>query len=279
MSEEDEGLSVSSAGSLVRREMERIAKLALQEKEQQQFFVNFKNEIENLKSELASSKRANNAEKIEKSRLIGEHQKEIKDLTEELAKSREEAAKSAASLLEHVEEATRLKTEIDALKVQHDAILKYEKAAQFWGEKARRHRMGSFIALAGFIVIGGTYTIFGLYSFANILSALPKNNSGEIGLSTVILVSAIVLPALWTLRLLARFSVENFSLGNDAEERRTMMETFLSLIGNPEAKIQGEERMLVLRSVFRPASASKDEGAPVAALEFVKSLGDSIKSK
>ncbi len=236
-------------------------------------------QLKRLEEELFARKNLIEQEQINKNKLISDHQKEVKKLTDQLVASRDEAAKAAKDSLERGEEIARLKDENDALKVQYDAITKYERAAKFWGKKADDHRLGRYVSLGVFIVLGAAFTALGLANFPDIIGSLPKNNAGEIGLSAVVLVSVIALPAIWIMKLLARFVVENFSLTHDAEERRTMMETFLSLIGNPEAKIQGEERLLVLRSVFRPASASQDEGIPVAMLEAAKSIGNSIKSK
>jgi len=217
---------------------------------------------------------------LDKERTVNaELQKQIGSLTSNLSLTREEAAKTGAYLQIRIGELNKLQAEIDALQTQHDAVTKYAKAAKFWEQKSRRHEVNAAIYTAAFIAIGFIFTYFCVGNHSEILQAIPKSVSGEIGIFSLAAIFLLALPLLWLLRLLSKFIVEHFQLSQDALERQTMMETFLSLVGNPEAKIQGEERILVLRSVFRSSSGSSDDVTPPTSVDLVKSIVDALKSK
>jgi hypothetical protein len=64
----------------------------------------------------------------------------------------------------------------------------------------------------------------------------------------------------WVLRLIHRVATTNLALMSEASERMAMVQTFLALIRDNVAT--EEDRILILQALFRPSSASGDEGAP-----------------
>lgn len=55
---------------------------------------------------------------------------------------------------------------------------------------------------------------------------------------------------LWTIRILVRLNMHSLLMANDAQQRRTIMQTYIHLIRNDFA--QKEDRALLLNALFRP---------------------------
>lgn len=72
---------------------------------------------------------------------------------------------------------------------------------------------------------------------------------------------AVAFLSVWVLRIISRQLLSNFSLGSDAAERVAMVQTFLSLMQEPD-HVKENDRILILASLFRPSSDSGDDATP-----------------
>jgi len=76
----------------------------------------------------------------------------------------------------------------------------------------------------------------------------------------VILTMAV---AIWLVRVLAKIMLSNIHLRTDADERRVMILTYLSLLRRENA-ITEEDRKVILQTLFRPSATGiiKDDNLP-----------------
>ncbi|MPX90331.1 DUF6161 domain-containing protein [Salinivibrio sp. VYel1] len=65
----------------------------------------------------------------------------------------------------------------------------------------------------------------------------------------------------WVTRLSAKIFISNLHLRTDADERVTMIQTYLALLREGSGPMD-EERQLILQTLFRPSSTGfiKDDG-------------------
>ncbi|MDM0012000.1 DUF6161 domain-containing protein [Variovorax sp. J22P168] len=138
---------------------------------------------------------------------------------------------------------------------------------EYWKTKARTHAekaeellKASFIAmglLAVVLCLAAWWTLAGTSDFRKFAVMILLGTLG-----------------IWAIRLIVRMFLSNSHLATDAEERVTMVQTYLSLL--EEGKMEsGDDRKLILAPLFRPASDGlvKDEGLPHPILELLTRQG------
>lgn len=143
---------------------------------------------------------------------------------------------------------------------------------EYWSAKASTHQTkatnlmwGSFGSMAGLgVVLGG-------------LAAWIFQTMNKDGIPDTWKVSVLVLVGvlgIWAVRLVVRMWLSHAHLSTDAEERVTMVQTYLALIEDGKMT-KDEDRALVLTPLFRPAADGlvKDEGLPHPMLEMLTRSG------
>lgn len=163
-------------------------------------------------------------------------------------------------------------TEIDAAisKAREDAIFK--GASQLWSDKARRHTgaylLGFVAILVSLSIVATTAKEYG----PGFIKAMPVNETThDISYIAILLVGLIFVALAWVFRMLGRFVLDNFTLASDARQRQMILQTFLNLVGTPDAKMQDGERVLILSAIFRPvAGQGPDDPAPSSLLDLMK---------
>jgi len=77
---------------------------------------------------------------------------------------------------------------------------------------------------------------------------------------------------IWITRLLIKVLLSHVHLHTDAQERRILTNTYLSLIRSNET-LSDENRTLILQILFRPAATGiVDDGGPATPMEFFGKL-------
>jgi hypothetical protein len=81
-----------------------------------------------------------------------------------------------------------------------------------------------------------------------------------------------VIAIAWVFRMVARWVMSSLTLGDDAEQRRAMLETYFALVGDPNAKMEPSDRILILNAIFRPLPGHQSEDvAPPTLTDLIKS--------
>lgn len=137
----------------------------------------------------------------------------------------------------------------------------------YWRDKAKEHKKKAAIARWIGLAYAATVAIYAYADGAWRILALVQETveqTKQWQLAYVVLtVAAILLTiAFWIGRLISRTYVSEAHLAIDADERATMVQTYLAL--SNEGKIENSERLLVLGALFRPSSDGlvKDDAAP-----------------
>src|SRR3546814_1626630 len=132
-------------------------------------------------------------------------------------------------------------------------------AATFWRKKAKVNIVFSIIFLTIFSL--GAYQVLRLAisNWDSIYLLISRNKDGEINLSSVGILALLALPVYWLLRIFSRMLLDNFVLWQDAGAKSTMLNTYLALVGNPNANIRPEDRTMILQAAFRPPPGQNDD--------------------
>lgn len=157
---------------------------------------------------------------------------------------------------------------LKAIEKAYDQKLALWKPVEYWEARGRSHRTKSkWFAIAsgvtGVVILG----LLGWLAYEIFIdvSANEKPQVWQIGVFSVAAFFGI-----WLERLLVRLFISNMHLATDAEERVTMLQTYLSII-REGSEFAPEDKKLILERLFHPAADGlvKDDAAPPSPLEML----------
>lgn len=139
---------------------------------------------------------------------------------------------------------------------------------KYWEAKGKVHR--NFVLwLAGAVLIAFGFAAWGFEK--SITTFVGQQTIQTIKLSElgILILGATI--GVWVIRILIRLLLSNYHLMSDAQERRTMLLTFLAL--QQENKLpKGETLELILQALFRPTASGviKDDAIPPFLAEWLR---------
>lgn len=154
--------------------------------------------------------------------------------------------------------------ELDALKETYDKFMALKAPVDYWTKKKVEHAERAKSLRNWFVVALVVAVVAVVWSFVSLLPNLMDGYPALAkGIWPVAIMIAIGTAVSWPVRILARMLLSNLHLQTDAEERETMVQTYLSLLRN-EGGLEREHIRIVLESLFRPTSTGivRDDAAP-----------------
>jgi Family of unknown function (DUF6161) len=157
--------------------------------------------------------------------------------------------------------------ELEKIRASFREEMNLRAPREYWAAKRLRHRTSSTVWAVTFgifcAVSIAAAVLAGIYA-ANLMA---KNDAGGFRAADWILLGVPTLIALWVLRFIHRQATAHLALMADADERVTMVETYLAL--QTEGKIDQIERPLVLQPLFRPVGVTGDDGVTKSIVDHV----------
>lgn len=198
-------------------------------------------------------------------------------LVSHIAKADEKQKQDFTHLLdkvnaEHAEALGAYKTEMNDLTRAFKDGMALRGPVEYWSSKATLHQTKStnlmrwsFGSIAILTVILGVIAWWIAHDL--------KTDAAPAAWKVSVLVLVGVL-GIWVVRLVIRMWLSHAHLATDANERVTMVQTYLALIEDGKMT-KDEDRALVLTPLFRPAADGlvKDEGLPHPMLEMLTRSG------
>lgn len=184
----------------------------------------------------------------------------IRDMANAVRQARRQAAAQRA-------EATQRLAEFENL---YNAKLALDAPVKYWRSKRIKHRIAGGVFFVAFVAyIAGALWLVAQAIRDTRLGSLDYWQSADLTISALTVVVVGVVAAL--ARVLLRLAMSQLHLGNDADERVTMVNTYLALRQGEHANEQ--HMQIVLERLFAPAADGivKDDLGPVTMVEAVKS--------
>ncbi len=184
----------------------------------------------------------------EEASLIETHQKKIS----ELEKTFEEAIKTGQEKLNDIAES-------------YDQKMALQSSVDYWGKKKTAHdklaKIFGYVSLSTGIVVS---IILGIVAY-NLLEGIEKPEFWRLGILAVLASFGV-----WAVRILVRIFLSNLHLSSDADERITMIKTYIAMLREGQGPADGD-RQLALQAMFRPSQIGlvKDEAAPPTVIDVV----------
>lgn len=182
---------------------------------------------------------------------IGDLRDQFSTLKEEISTQKEEQVTSFTSKLEESE-----KTLSDIAKT-YDEKLALQASVQYWSDKRASHtQVMRWVGAATLFLAALTGGGF-IWAAHELLQA----KASEVELWRLGVMLAISTFGIWVTRLSAKIFISNLHLRTDADERVTMIQTYLALLREGSGP-KDEERQLILQTLFRPSTTGfiKDDG-------------------
>jgi hypothetical protein len=169
------------------------------------------------------------------------------------------------------EEAERHEKKMNESENFYEKKLAVKNAVVYWTEKADEHKTNSWIfgIISGALMIGMLITIicFGKYFVGLDLTKgtgaklLTKTGALQLWVYGFFIISVTMV--IWIIRLLVKVFLSNLHQLSDANERATMIQTYLAF-EREEKTLTEKDKELVLPSIFRTSSHGiiKEDSAP-----------------
>lgn len=160
------------------------------------------------------------------------------------------------------------KANLEAIEKAYDQKLALLKPVKYWNARKKLHtgKAKSFAIASGIsgIVI---LLVLGVLAYKFFLS-IPNGEKPQVWQVGIFSVAAFF--GIWLERILVRLFISNMHLATDAEERVTMLQTYLSII-REGSDFAPEDKKLILERLFHPAADGlvKDDAAPPSPLEML----------
>lgn len=157
---------------------------------------------------------------------------------------------------------------LKAIENAYDQKLALWKPVEYWEARGRAHNAKT----TKFAIASGAMGVVVLIALGwlayKIFLDVPPTEKPQVWQVGVFSVAAFF--GIWLERILVRLFVSNIHLATDAEERVTMLQTYLSII-REGSEFAPEDKKLILERLFHPAADGlvKDDGAPPSPLEML----------
>jgi hypothetical protein len=161
------------------------------------------------------------------------------------------------------------KTELENLTKTYDDKLALHAAVKYWGIQLKSHNkkaIGFAIAL-GLMTLVVISTII-IFSYSTLDAPIK-----EIHLSKIFTAAALTTFGIWLIKILANIFMSHLHLATDAQERRTMIHTYLALTRKGQGPKE-EDRQLILQTLFRPSTTDmvKNDQGPTQLVDMINRL-------
>ncbi len=147
--------------------------------------------------------------------------------------------------------------QLEKIERTYDEKLALQSSVKYWGGK-RKHHQGVMWWMAG---VTALFSVLSGIGFVWAAIELLQETMGQVPLWKLGVMLAISSFGVWITRLSAKIFISNLHLRADADERVTMIQTYLALLRDGSGPKE-DERQLILQTLFRPSSSGfiKEEG-------------------
>ena len=212
-------------------------------------------------AELSTAKKAFAASQTELSQHQTDEHNRAAQRKGDFDKFMEEAGAGVKQLVE------TSKKDLADIERTYNEKLALQASVTYWSRKARKHTKlaFAFAALAVAAIGAGAWTLFAALRL--LIGDVKVSDVQVWKLGTLLILATVVV---WGMRIVVRLLMSNLHLHDDAEERTTMLLTYLALLR--EGQLPEEVRQLILQALFRPAATGivRDDAAPPFMAQWLK---------
>lgn len=178
---------------------------------------------------------------------------------------------SSRKLDDFIKEKTELVADLEDL---YRKRLTIQEPALSWKNIAEEKTRAWRAWLIGFGFAAVMPAVVALFDWQSVSSAVTKITAASNGAFSISGLAVISIPALfyaWFLKNISRLFIQNLTLADDADHRRSLALTYMGLLQDDKHPPSDQDRAIILNALFRPIpTQSGDEGPPAGLIELVK---------
>lgn len=184
----------------------------------------------------------------------------LEGMSRTVAGNEDSREKSFVELLQRVEKDWAAKLEV------FNNQLALSAPTTYWNSKASQHLWRAIGFAIGFLFIVVGALIEFVREAGPKLELLTQQSTDRPIVAALAPIVVFAFAAVWVLRILGRQLSKNLALRDDAQERETMVKTFLALLNEKTERptVSEKDRILILHALFRPSSNAAPDDAPPA---------------
>ncbi|MDP5130175.1 MAG: DUF6161 domain-containing protein [Paraglaciecola sp.] len=167
------------------------------------------------------------------------------------------------------DELDKAKSDLENLTKTYDDKLALQASVKYWGIQHQSHAVKArHFAIALGISTVAVLAVIILFSILGLDKPFK-----EIPVSRLLTAAAITTFGIWIIKILANIFMSHLHLATDAQERRTMIHTYLALTRKGQGPRE-EDRQLILQTLFRPSTTDmiKNEQGPTQLVDLINRL-------
>ena len=159
--------------------------------------------------------------------------------------------------------------DLENLKKTYDDHLALRASVRYWGLQQKDHRAKSI----GFGVALGLVTLVVMALIITFSFLFLDSSIQDIQVSKLITATVLTTFGIWMVRVIANLFMSHMHLATDAQERRTMIHTYLALLRKGHGP-KDDERQLILQTLFRPSSTDmvKNDHGPAQIVDLLNRM-------
>ena len=167
------------------------------------------------------------------------------------------------------DELATAQTDLENLTKTYDDKLALHAAVRYWGiqQKSHNNKAKNFAIALGVttVIVLATIILFSIFG-------LDKPFK-EVAVSRFITAAAITTFGIWIIKIVGNIFMSHLHLATDAQERRTMIHTYLALTRKGQGP-KDEDRQLILQTLFRPSTTDmvKNDQGPTQLVDMINRL-------
>lgn len=167
------------------------------------------------------------------------------------------------------EELESAKSDLENLTKTYDDNLALHASVRYWGiqQKSHNDKASKFAWALGIttVIVLLTIILFAVFG-------LDKPFK-EVAVSRLVTAAALTTFGIWIIKIVANIFMSHLHLATDAQERRTMIHTYLALTRKGQGPKE-EDRQLILQTLFRPSTTDmvKNDQGPTQLVDLINRL-------
>ncbi|WP_371373445.1 DUF6161 domain-containing protein [Thalassotalea aquiviva] len=195
--------------------------------------------------------------------LISDWQEQTETQTADLETHKEEFKKKFKDAL------ANSKTDLENLTKTYDDKLALHAAVKYWGIQQNSHNDKAKLYAKA---LGATTFVVLLTIILFAIWGLDKPFK-EVAVSRLVTAAAITTFGIWIIKVVGNIFMSHLHLATDAQERRTMIHTYLALTRKGQGPKE-EDRQLILQTLFRPSTTDmvKNDQGPTQLVDLINRL-------
>ncbi|KYL32755.1 hypothetical protein A2I96_17210 [Pseudoalteromonas tetraodonis] len=220
----------------------------------------------------------------QREKMLADNNAELLELIEHkvnadkvVAKWQEQTESQTIDLQEHKnqfktkfdQELSNAKDDLENLTKTYDDNLALHASVRYWGIQQKSHDDKAKLYAKA---LGATTVVVLLTIILFAIFGLDKPFK-EVAVSRLVTAAAITTFGIWIIKIVGNIFMSHLHLATDAQERRTMIHTYLALTRKGQGPKE-EDRQLILQTLFRPSTTDmvKNDQGPTQLVDLINRL-------